>query len=109
MLSFAARTYRFGFLFLQNVYDTLYGASLYSEPLVEAHPSLWADLDFWRRLLRSAQHSGGITRQYLQDRLLRPESLVGVQHLYTDASTSYGWAGVLGPRMIYSPWELAGR
>ena len=108
-LGFAARCYRFGYLFLQNCFDALYGqVGNVPEPFLNPSPAFWGDLAFWRLVLdKQAAPLGGYTRLFMEEVLFDPFNSESSHHLslYTDASTSFGWGAVFQGHVISEAWS----
>jgi hypothetical protein len=107
-LVFAARTFRWGFLFLQIFFDSSYGG-MENRDICPLTQGFWDDADFWIRVLQiPATPAGGRTRNTLPSKVLDPDLLSSFQHhLYTDASTSYGWGAVYQDEVVSSAWHFA--
>lgn len=91
-LNFAASTFRWGYLLLQNMFNALYGAPDLGLPSSGALTvDFWDEFRFWEAVLSSPiVPYGGITREFARFHSMPFQHLVFDHHVFTDASTSFG-------------------
>ncbi len=103
-LAFAARSMRWGALFINGLYDAL-GAAQASTFVIPSE-LLWDDLAFWAQALGNRYSEWhGITK------LITGQVPIGPQgfhvQLYTDASGTYGWGATLLGQTVSGQWDAS--
>jgi hypothetical protein len=105
-LGFAASTFRWGYLLLQNMFAALYGEPGNGLPAsCPLSVEFWDEFRYWDAVLTSpVVPFGGVTRSFARDTTLPFQHLTFDHHIFTDASTSYGWGAVLRDQVVFGPW-----
>jgi hypothetical protein len=105
-LGFAASTFRWGYLLLQNMFAALYGKPWNGLPaLCPLSVVFWDEFRYWDVVLTSfVVPFGGVTRSFAGDTTLPFQLLTFDHHIFTDASTSSGWGAFLRDQVVFGPW-----
>jgi hypothetical protein len=66
----------------------------------------WDEFRYWEAVFSSpVVPFGGVTRSFSRFQSLPLQQLAFDRHVYTDASTSFGWGAVLSGHVIFGPWR----
>jgi len=88
------------------MFNALYGAPDVGLPSSGAlNVDFWDEFRFWEAVLSSpVVPYGGITREFARFHYMPLQQLIFDHHIFTDASTSFGWGAVLNDHIIFGPW-----
>ena len=108
-LLYACRVCRWGYLYVQELLDSLYPSS----PFAERPPrevllteGAWNDLQFWHSTLDPAKGAwSGVRKHMVGTRDWQVDPSKFPTHLYTDASKQFGVGGVMGDNVLSLPWD----
>jgi hypothetical protein len=84
------------------IWGTLVTGFLLGAPCLD----FWDEFRYWEAVFSSpVVPFGGVTRSFSRFHSLPLQLLAFDRHVYTDASTSFGWGLVLSGHVIFGPWR----
>jgi hypothetical protein len=102
---YAARVCTWGYLFVQNILDTLFPGCYPHPTIVNIQPALWDDLNFWDDVLGSKFSLWMGVRQHMvakKDIHINKDNFA--TQFYSDASKTFGVGGVMGTEIYSARW-----
>lgn len=107
-LLYACRVCRWGYLYVQELLDSLYPGPLNNPPAhtVTLTEGVWNDLKFWEQVLDCSLGAwSGVRKHMVGTKDIQVDPTQFGTHIYTDASKTYGVGGVLGTEILSRPWD----
>lgn len=107
-LVFACRVCTWGFLFIQEIMDSLFpvGAGLTPPPQVQLTAGIWFDLSFWESALGpSYQTWMGISQPMIGRKEVAIDTSRFTVEIFTDASGSWGAGAVWNFEQLSQSWD----
>jgi integrase len=107
-LLYACRVCRWGYLYVQELLDSLYPAPFLPQPPREVALSegAWNDLHFWHITLDLTSGAwSGVKKHMLGTKDVHVDPSQFPTQLYTDASKQFGVGGVMGAETLSLQWD----